>query len=209
MMKCYQCGEKISRQDIYCPKCGVVIEKQNKAKLYVTIAILVISIGIGYIYFDTRNVKNEKASDESINEEKIVTELKTSNFPSRELLKEGFYLEYEENLNGLLGTVSIKSWKVLLVNKDTILFEITYHTDTEYRVICNSFGQGESFSSLYQGEGSTNAIYPDETVMKFRIPKSVYMDNFTEGFNIVITDNLNLGQETGSIRTKGSSMAVP
>lgn len=210
-MKCYQCGGKISKQDIYCPNCGVLIERKNKAKLYATITILVISMGIGYIYLDVRNVKNEKSSDGSKNEETIVTELKTSNFPSRELLKEGFYLEYEENLNDLLGTVSINSWKVSLVNEDTILFEITYHTDTEYRVICNSFGKGESFSSLYQGEGSTNSIFPDETVMKFRIPKSVYMDDFTEGFNIVVTDNFNFTQslETGSVRTKGSAVAVP
>lgn len=210
-MKCYQCGGKISKQDIYCPNCGVLIERKSKAKLYATITILVISMGIGYIYFDVRNVKNEKSSDGSKNEETIVTELKTSNFPSRELLKEGFYLEYEENLNDLLGTVLINSWKVSLVNEDTILFEITYHTDTEYRVICNSFGMGESFSSLYQGEGSTNTIFPDETVMKFRIPKSVYMDDFTEGFNIVVTDNLNFTNslETGSVRTKGSAVAVP
>lgn len=96
-MKCYQCGGKISKQDIYCPNCGVLIERKNKAKLYATITILVISMGIGYIYLDVRNVKNEKSSDGSKSEETIVTELKTSNFPSRELLKEGFYLEYEEN----------------------------------------------------------------------------------------------------------------
>lgn len=193
MMKCCQCGEKISRQDIYCPKCGALIKRHNKAKLCAIMAILVISMGIGYIYFDTRN-----------------SEIKTSNFPSYELLEEGFYLEYEEDLNGLSGTVSIDSWKVSLINEDTILFEITYHTDTEYRVICHSFGQGESFSSLYQGEGSANAIFPDETVMKFRIPKSVYMDFFTEGFNIMITDNLNVGQsmERGFIKTKRSGAAA-
>ncbi len=224
-MKCKVCYEEIRADDIFCPNCGARIEiteredrrihdqklikdkKGSRQKLLIgTLSVVFIMTAIGIVIFKN---KDDQAPDETqMPSDQEEVELQHSDYPGKDLLKEGFYMNYETELDSLLGEVVIHSWKVSLLDSDTILFEITYETDTEYQVVCFNQGDGESYSTLYNGEG-LKTIYPDETILKFRIPKKAYLNTLTDGFSIVISSDMNIGSgESGSIHTVGKRSAV-
>lgn len=221
-MKCQNCGHELKKGDVFCTECGAKVpdfnqtvsklefetgaKGKNKKKVLIIsgiVAVLVLMlVGCLVLFVWNKNDSSIGSDQPKHAKEKLVQ----GDYPSKELLNDGFYMNYETDFSDLLGNVQIFSWKVSMADSETVLFELEYQTDTEYDVVCFNNGQAESFSTLYESNGSTYKIFPNESVMTFRVPKDVYLNTLNEEFRIIITSDQNIGSdETGVIYTVGKS----
>lgn len=230
-MKCNNCNFSLKDDDLFCPNCGLKVEFEKEGKkieqenleytknkktevdntykkkpnrvVVVILSIILLNVIVLAIYLIF--IKEGDTNGVPIASNKETESIKTYDYPNKEHLKDGFYLNFETDFKELIHEVEIRSWYVKLIDDDTVEFTIKYQSEANYSVACMSKG-ANSFSTLYEDNGSSNEITEDGDEIIFNVPLSIYASHLTDGFNIIVTDSFNIGAgQTGSIHSIGSN----